>query len=197
MVTSIWGEGRQEAHRGGCSMAVGGRLEGIGAEGMAGGRWRLGVGAGRHPCGARGGADVAGGGLMRAGIAEALGDCGAALVALFGVSARQQVGWLRTGRWRRRLWRNCSGAQGTAVRRGRWWLSSRARRVVERGGTNKMEREGEALGVELATDKGGRGRRAAHVEVVLHGRRVGVGGRWHGSMATRGERGDEATHALG
>jgi hypothetical protein len=46
-----------------------------------------GVGAGRHPGGARGGADVAGGGLMRAGVAEALGDSGAALVALFGVSA--------------------------------------------------------------------------------------------------------------
>jgi hypothetical protein len=68
-------------------LLYGGRPEGIGAEGMAGGRWQVGVGAGRHPGGARGGADVAGGGLMRAGVVEALGDSGAALVALFGVSA--------------------------------------------------------------------------------------------------------------
>jgi hypothetical protein len=60
-----------------------------------------------------------------------------------------------------------------------------------------MEREGEALRVELAADKDGRGRSAAHVEVVLHGRRVELGGRWRSGMATRGERGDKATHALG
>jgi hypothetical protein len=59
-----------------------------------------------------------------------------------------------------------------------------------------MEREVETLGVELTVDKGGRGRSAAHVEVVLHGRRVGDGGRWHGGVAACGERGDEATHAL-
>jgi hypothetical protein len=88
MVTLIWGEGRQEAHRGGCSTAMGSRSEGIGAEGMAGGRWRAGVGAGRRPGGARGGADVVRGGPVWAGIAEALGGSGAAPVALFGVSAR-------------------------------------------------------------------------------------------------------------
>jgi hypothetical protein len=60
-----------------------------------------------------------------------------------------------------------------------------------------MEREEEALGVELAVDKGGRGQSAAHVEVVLHGRHVVVGGRWRGGMAARGERSDEATRALG
>jgi hypothetical protein len=60
-----------------------------------------------------------------------------------------------------------------------------------------MEREGEALGVELAVDKGGRGRSAAHVEVVLHGRHMEVGGRWHGGVAACGERGDEATRTLG
>jgi hypothetical protein len=37
-------------------------------------------------------------------------------------------------------------------------------------------------------DKGGRGRSAAHVEAVLHGQRM---------EAARGERGDEATRALG
>jgi hypothetical protein len=46
-------------------------------------------------------------------------------------------------------------------------------------------------------DKGGRGWSAAHMEVVLHGRRVGVGGRWRSSVGARGERGDEATRALG
>jgi hypothetical protein len=35
------------------------------------------------------------------------------------------------------------------------------------------------------------------VEAVLHGRRVEVGGRWHGGVAARGEHGDEATRALG
>jgi hypothetical protein len=169
MVTLIWGEVQQVAHRGGCSTAVGDWPEGIGAEGMAGGHWRPGVGAGRRPGGARGGADVAGGGPMRAGVAEALGGSGTAPVALFSVSARQQGGWLGTGRWRRRLWRNCSGAQGAEVRPDRWRLSSRARRAEERGGTNRIEREGEALRVELATDKGGRGWSAVHVEVVLHG----------------------------
>jgi hypothetical protein len=178
MVTLIWGEGRQEAHCGGCSTAVGGR-----PEGMAGG--------------ARGGADVAGRGPVRAGVAEALDGSGTAPVALFGVSARRQGGWLRTGKWRRRPWHSCSGAQGAAVRPGRRWLSSRARRAEERGGTNRMEREGETLGVELTADKGGRGRSAAHVEVVLHGRCVGVGGRWRGGVAARGERGDEATRVLG
>jgi hypothetical protein len=33
---------------------------------------------------------------------------------------------------------------------------------------------GKALGVKLAMDKGGRGRSVAHVEAVLHGRRVEV-----------------------
>jgi hypothetical protein len=98
MVTLIWGEGRQEAHRGGCSMVVGGRPEGIGAEGMVGGRWRPGVVAGRRPGGARGGADVAGGGPVRVGISEALGGSGAAPIALFSVSARRQGGWLGTRR---------------------------------------------------------------------------------------------------
>jgi hypothetical protein len=92
---------------------------------------------------------------VQAGVVEALSGSGAAPVALFGVSARRQGGCLRTGRWRRRLWCSCSGAQGAAVRPGRRWLSSRARRVEEQGGTNRMEREGETLGVELAADKGG------------------------------------------
>jgi hypothetical protein len=62
-----------------------------------------------------------------------------------------------------------------------------------------VEQRGEVFGVELAADKGGRGRgwSAAHVEAVLHGRRVEVGGRWRGGVAARGERGDEATRALG
>jgi hypothetical protein len=115
MVTLTWGEGRQEAHHGGCSTVVAGRLEGIGAEGMVGGRWWAGVGAGRRSGGARGGADVAGGGLVQAGIAEALGGSDVAPVALFGVSARRHGGWLRAGRWRRCPWRSCSGAQRAAV----------------------------------------------------------------------------------
>jgi hypothetical protein len=35
---------------------------------------------------------------------------------------------------------------------------------------------GKVLGVKLAMDKGVRGRNAAHVEAVLHGRRVEVAG---------------------
>jgi hypothetical protein len=35
---------------------------------------------------------------------------------------------------------------------------------------------GKVLGVKLAVDKGGRGWNAAHVEAVLHGRRVEVAG---------------------
>jgi hypothetical protein len=35
---------------------------------------------------------------------------------------------------------------------------------------------GKVLGVKLAVDTGGRGRNAAHVEAVLHGRRVEVAG---------------------
>jgi hypothetical protein len=60
---------------------MGGRSEGISAEAHR-------VGAGRRPGGARGDADVVGGGPVWAGIAEALGGSGAAPVALFGVSAR-------------------------------------------------------------------------------------------------------------
>jgi hypothetical protein len=41
----------------------------------------------RHPGGAQGGANEAEGGPVRAGIAEALGGCGAAPVAPFGASA--------------------------------------------------------------------------------------------------------------
>jgi hypothetical protein len=62
------------------------------------GGWVLGREGVRRPGGARGGADVAGGGLVWAGVAEALGGSGAAPVALFGVSTRRQGGWLRTGR---------------------------------------------------------------------------------------------------
>jgi hypothetical protein len=63
----------------------------------------------------------------------------------------------------------------------------------------RVEQRGEVFGVELVADKGGRGRgwSAAHVEAVLHGWRVEVGERWHGGVATRGERGDEATRVLG
>jgi hypothetical protein len=166
-------------------VVVGGRL--LGREGVR----RLG--------GARGGADVAGGGPVRAGITEALGGSGVAPVALFGVSARRQGGWLGTGRWRRRPWRSCSNAQGAVVGLDRRQLISRARRAEERGGTKSVERRGDVFRVELAADKGGRGRgwSAAHVEAVLHGRRVEVDGRWCGGVAVRGERGDEATRALG
>jgi hypothetical protein len=66
----------------------GGGAERIGAEGVVDGRWRPVVGVGRRPGGARGGADVAGGGPVRAGVMEALGGSGAAPVALFGASAR-------------------------------------------------------------------------------------------------------------
>jgi hypothetical protein len=176
---------------------VGGRPEGIDREGMADGHWRPGVGAGRRPGGARGSADVAGGGPVRTSIVEALDGSGATPVALFGVSTRRQGRWLRTGRWRRRPWHSCSGAQGAAVGLGRRWLISRTQRAEKWGGTNRMEQEGEALDVELTADKGGRGRSAAHVEVVLHGRRVEVGGRWRSGRAARGECSDEATCALG
>jgi hypothetical protein len=47
----------------------------------------------------------------------------------------------------------CPRHSGTA-----WSMAAElARRAEERGGTNRMEREGEALGVELITDKVGRG----------------------------------------
>jgi hypothetical protein len=51
---------------------------------------------------------------------------------------------------------------------------------------------GKVLGVKLAVDKGGRGRNAAHVEAVLHGRRVEVARR----RGRGGKRGDEAARAL-
>jgi hypothetical protein len=54
---------------------------------VAGG-WLLGQEGVRRPGGARGGADVAGGGPVWVGVAEALGGSGAAPVALFGISAR-------------------------------------------------------------------------------------------------------------
>jgi hypothetical protein len=81
---------------------------------VAGGRL-LGWEGVRRPGGAQGGVDVAGGGPVQTGIAEALGGSGIAPIALFDVSARRQGGWLRTGRWRRRPWCSCSGAQGAAV----------------------------------------------------------------------------------
>jgi hypothetical protein len=92
---------------------------------------------------------------VRAGVTEALGGSGAASIALFGVSARRQGGWLGTGRWRRRPWHSCLGSQGAAVGLGRRRLISRARRAEERGGTKRVERRGEVFGVELAADKGG------------------------------------------
>jgi hypothetical protein len=48
VVNSIHGQWGGVAHRGGCSMVVGGRPQGIGVEEVAGGRWRSGVGAGRR-----------------------------------------------------------------------------------------------------------------------------------------------------
>jgi hypothetical protein len=48
VVNSIQEQRGGVAHRGGCSTVVGGRLEGIGVEGVAGGRWWPVVGAGRR-----------------------------------------------------------------------------------------------------------------------------------------------------
>jgi hypothetical protein len=48
VVNSIREQRGGVAHRGGCSTAVGGRPEGIRAEGVASGHWRLVVGAGRR-----------------------------------------------------------------------------------------------------------------------------------------------------
>jgi hypothetical protein len=184
VVNSIREQRGGVAHRGGCSTAVGRRGSTRRGWPTVAGDWLLGREGVRRPGDARGGADVAGGGPVRAGAAEALGGSGAAPVALFGVSARQLGGWLGTLRWRRRPWRNCSGAQGAAVGLGRRRLISRTRRAEERGGTKRVERRGEVSDVELTADKGGRGRgrgwSAAHVEAVLHGRRVEVGGRWRG-----------------
>jgi hypothetical protein len=53
VVNSIWEQRGGVAHRGCCSTAVGGQPEGIGAEGVAGGRWRLVVGVGRRPASGR------------------------------------------------------------------------------------------------------------------------------------------------
>jgi hypothetical protein len=112
-----WAVGRRGSAWRGWPAVVSGRL--LGREGV------------QHLGGARGGADVARGGPVRAGVTEALGGSGAAPVALFGVSARRQGGWLGTGRWRRRPWRSCSGAQGAVVGLGRRWLIKRARRAEE------------------------------------------------------------------
>jgi hypothetical protein len=84
-----WAVGRRGSARRGWPAVAGGRV--LGREGV------------RRPGGARGGADVAGGEPVRVGVVEALGGSGVAPVALFGVSARRQGGWLRTGRWRRCL----------------------------------------------------------------------------------------------
>jgi hypothetical protein len=49
VVNSIQGQRGGVAHQGYCSTAVGSWPEGIGVEGVVGGRWQLGVGAGRRP----------------------------------------------------------------------------------------------------------------------------------------------------
>jgi hypothetical protein len=53
MVNSIREQRGGVAHCGGCSTAVGGWPEGIGAEGVDGGRWWPVVGAGRRPVSGR------------------------------------------------------------------------------------------------------------------------------------------------
>jgi hypothetical protein len=69
-----WAVDRRGSARRGWPVVAGGRL--LGREGV------------QRPGGARGGADMAGGGPVRAGITKALGGSGAAPVALFGVSAQ-------------------------------------------------------------------------------------------------------------
>jgi hypothetical protein len=90
VVNSIREQRGGVARRGACSTAVGGRPEGIGAEGVAGGRWRPVVGAGRRPASGRCS------GWCRRG------------------RRRTSAGWRRRGSWRQRrssgssLWRLCS-----------------------------------------------------------------------------------------
>jgi hypothetical protein len=90
----------------------------------------------RRPGGAQGGADEAGGGSVRAGIAKALGGGGAALVGPFGTSASMTMelawGWKVEEAPMAQLL-GCSRRSGTA-RSGRRRLSSRTRRAEERGG---------------------------------------------------------------
>jgi hypothetical protein len=201
VVSSIREQRGGVAHRGGCSMAVGGQPEGIGVERVADGRWWPVVGAGRR--------SVSGwcSGWCRRG------------------QRRTSAGWRHGGSWRQRRssdsslrhlcsmtrwlaqdWKveealvaqllGCSRhngrAQSTAANLMR--SASRETRQHKESGTERG-----SLRRELAADKGGRGRgwSATHVEAVLHDRRVEVGGRWHGGMAARGERGDGATCALG
>jgi hypothetical protein len=91
---------------------------------------------------------------------------------------------------------------GRSRRSGRAQLTAVDLMCVESRGMRRHEESGTKRGSlrrELAVDKGGRGRgwSAAHMEAVLHDRRVEVGGRWHGVMAACGERSDEATRTLG
>jgi hypothetical protein len=58
---------------------------------------------------------------------------------------RRQWSWPRAGRWRRHLWCSCLGAQDTAAQPGRRRLTSRARRLEERGSTKTGELEGETV----------------------------------------------------
>jgi hypothetical protein len=76
MVVALWWwvVGRRGSAWRGWPAVAGGRL--LGREGV------------QRPGGAWGGADVAGGGPVRAGVTKALGGSGAAPVTLFGVSAR-------------------------------------------------------------------------------------------------------------
>jgi hypothetical protein len=76
------------------------------------------------------------------------------------------------------------------------WSTTVELACVESRGMRRHEENGageKVLDVKLAVDKGGRGRNAAHMEAVLHGRHVEVAG---GGLAARGERSDKAARAL-
>jgi hypothetical protein len=92
----------------------------------------------------------------------------------------------------------CSGGRRGGPRHGARAAAERQREVEEQSGLGAGSEWRNLVSPRRESrDKGGRGWSAAHMEVVLHGRCMGVGGRWHDGVAARGERGDEATRVLG
>jgi hypothetical protein len=83
-------------------------------------------------------------------------------------------------------------ASGVSGRRCTWTERAEAGSRALRGGEIGLAST-TAHGRQWIGTASARGQRRAEHDVE----RVGVGGRWHGGVAVRGERGDEATRVLG
>jgi hypothetical protein len=115
--------------------------------------------------GAQDGVDEARGGPAWAGITEALGGGWHS----FGSTLRRNcfddaMGPAWAGRWRRRPWRSCSGAQGAVAWPGRWRhgkaecsVAILARRRAERKRRGTQPRRGSYVGIRTRHARGGGG----------------------------------------